>query len=89
MYVILAVSITALAISCERAAYLFFKLKLNVDSTYFRIAGLLEKMNYKGALEECSKIDNHPLGRILKSGLLKADKRDKEIELAMEENIMR
>jgi biopolymer transport protein ExbB/TolQ len=89
MYVILTVSITALAISCERAAFLYFKLKLNADSAYLKIAGLLEKMNYRGAIEECAKIENHPLGRILKAGMLKADKRDKEIELVLEENIMR
>jgi biopolymer transport protein ExbB/TolQ len=89
MYVILLVSITAFAICCERAAFLFFKLNLNIDTAYSKIATLLEKMNYKGALDECGKIDSHPLGRILKAGLLKADKRDKEIELVMEESIMR
>jgi biopolymer transport protein ExbB/TolQ len=48
----------------------------------------LENSNYRGAIEECSKIEKHPLGRILKAGLLKSDKRDKEIELAMEERIL-
>lgn len=89
MYVILTVSITAFALFCERAAYLYFRLNMNTDSAYRKIATLLEKMNYRGALDECTRIENHPLGRILKSGLLKADKRDKEIELVMEENIMR
>ena len=46
-------------------------------------------MNYKGAVEECIKIEGNPLGRILKAGLLKSDKRDKEIEMALEENVMR
>lgn len=89
MYVILIVSIAALAISCERAVFLYYKLKLNGDGVYLKIESLLERMNFRGALDECAKIENHPLGRILKSGLLKADKRDKEIELVMEENIMR
>ena len=49
----------------------------------------MERSNYRGAIEECARIEKHPLGRILKAGLLKSDKRDKEIELAMEENILR
>lgn len=89
MWVILIVSITAFALFCERGAYLYFKLNLNSDAAYKKIVTLLEKLNYRGALDECTKIENHPLGRILKSGLMKADKRDKEIELVMEENIMR
>lgn len=89
MWVILFVSVTAFALFCERGAYLFFKLNLNTESAYKKIVTLLEKLNYRGALDECTKIESHPMGRILKSGLMKADKRDKEIELVMEEGIMR
>jgi len=89
MYVILAVSITALALFCERAAFLYFRLKLNANSAYNNISTLLEQSNYRAAIDECIQIEHHPMGRILKSGLLKADKRDKEIELVMEEGIMR
>ncbi|MEW6378961.1 MAG: MotA/TolQ/ExbB proton channel family protein [bacterium] len=89
MYFILAVSVLALALFCERASFLFIQLKLNHDSVLQKIIFLLEKMNYHGAIEECSRIEKHPLGRILKAGLLKSDKKDKEIERALEENIMR
>lgn len=89
MYVILIVSVSALALFCERAAFLFFRLKLNTNKAYGNISSLLEQMNYRGAMDECIQIEHHPLGRILKSGLMKADKRDKEIELIMEEGIMR
>jgi biopolymer transport protein ExbB/TolQ len=89
MYVILSVSIAALALFCERAVYLYLKLRINADANYFKVAGLLEKSNYRGALDECTKLEKHPIGRILKAGLLKADKRDKEIELVMEEHMMR
>ncbi len=89
MYVILAVSITALALFCERAAFLYFRLNLNANFAYEKISTLLEQMNYRAAIDECIQIENQPLGRILKSGLIKADKRDKEIELIMEEGIMR
>ena len=89
MYVILTVSIIGLALFCERASFLYFKLQLNMDKLFQKIHLHLEKANYRGALDECTKIENHPLGRILKAGLLKADKRDKEIELTIEENIMK
>ncbi len=89
MYVILGVSIAALALFLERGVFLFFRLNLNTDQAFQRILSSLEKSNYRAALEECAKIEKHPLGRILKAGLLKSGKRDKEIELAMEENILR
>lgn len=89
MYVILAVSIVAFAVFCERASFLYLRLKLNTDAAFHQILGALEAYNYKGALEACSRIERHPLGRILKAGLLKSDKRDKEIERAMEEKLLK
>lgn len=88
MYVILAVSIVALALFCERAVFLYYRLRMNRDSTYSKIISSLEKMDYRGALDACAEIGNHPLGKILKAGLMKADKRDKDIELVMEEKLM-
>ena len=89
MYVILTVSIVALALFLERASYLYFRLNLNTEKSFKKVLLSIEKSNYRGALDECARIEKHPLGRILKAGLLKSDKRDKEIELAMEEKILR
>jgi len=88
MYVILTVSIAAFALFCERASFLYFRLKLDTDKAFQKIAIPLEKMNFKAALEECSRIEKHPLGRILKAGIVRSDKKDREIERAMEERIM-
>jgi biopolymer transport protein ExbB/TolQ len=88
MYVILGVSIIAFAVFIERASFLYMRLRLNTDKVFQRILLSLESFNFSGAMEECIKIEKHPLGRILKAGLLKSDKRDKEIELALEEKIM-
>ncbi len=88
MFVILGVSIIALALFVERAAFLYFRMNLNIDSAYQKILRPLEKSNYRAAIEECSKIHRHPMGSILKAGLLKADSKDKEIERAMEEKIL-
>jgi len=89
MYVILATSIGALALFCERAYFLFKKMNLNMDAAFSRIAKLLERANYRAALQEVNTIQQHPMGRVLKSGLLKSGKRDKDIEQAMQEGILR
>ena len=89
MYVILFVSIVALALFCERATFLYFRLNLNTDKVYKQILALLGQSNYRNAIEECDKINRHPMGRILKSGLLKAGKRDKEIQQALQESLLR
>jgi biopolymer transport protein ExbB len=89
MYVILCVSVIAFALFCERAGFLYFRLKLNMEKAFRKILISLENMNYRDAIEECSRIEKHPLGRILKAGLLKSDRKDKEIERAMEEKILK
>jgi biopolymer transport protein ExbB len=89
MYVIIALSIVAFALFFERASYLYLKLKLNMDAAFGSIMKALEKASYSDALKECSKIEKHPLGRILKSGLIRSDKKDKDIERAMEESILK
>jgi len=88
MYVILLVSIIALVVFLERASFLYYRMKLNIDGAFKRILYPLEKRDYRGAIEECSKLHRHPIGSILKAGLLKADSKDKEIEKAMEEKIL-
>ena len=88
MYVILSVSVLAFALFIERTAYLYLRLKLNMDKSFKRVLRHLEKFNYRAAIEECTRIEKHPLGRILKAGLLKSDKKDKEIERVLEEKIL-
>jgi biopolymer transport protein ExbB/TolQ len=88
MFVILLVSIIAMAIFVERAAFLYFRMNLNMDNALKKILFSLERNNFNGALEECARIKAHPLGSILKAGLLRADRKDKEIERAMEEKII-
>jgi biopolymer transport protein ExbB/TolQ len=63
-------------------------MNLNMDKALKKVLFSLEKNNFNGALEECSKIKTHPLGSILTAGLMRADRKDKEIERAMEEKII-
>lgn len=88
MFVILGVSIVAFAVFLERAAFLYYRMNLNMDKAMKKVLVPLEMQNFRGAIEECSKIRKHPLGGILKAGLLKADRKDQEIERAMEEKII-
>jgi biopolymer transport protein ExbB len=88
MFVILLVSIIALAVFLERAAFLYFRMNMNMDQALKRVLVPLQNENFRGAIEECTKIHSHPLGSILKAGLLKADRKDQEIERAMEEKII-
>ncbi len=89
MWVILLVSVVAFALFAERYYFLFIRLNLNVDKAAHKIRVLLQESNYQGALEECNRVIRHPLGRVLKSGILKAGRRDKEIEQALQESILR
>lgn len=88
MYVIIGVSLLSFALFFERAGYLYLRLKLNMDKAAKKIMVHLERADYRAAIEECTRIEKHPLGRILKAGLLKSDKKDKDIERALEEKIM-
>ena len=88
MYVILSLSVLAGALFLERAGFLYFRLKLNMDKAFKKVMFHLDKANYRAAIEECTRIEKHPLGRILKAGLLQSDKKDKDIERALEEKIL-
>ncbi|NRB41936.1 MAG: MotA/TolQ/ExbB proton channel family protein [Pseudomonadales bacterium] len=89
MYIILAVSVFALAMFLERAYFLYIRLNMNIELAYQRIIVALQNSGYRSALRECENITVHPLGRILKAGLLHAGKRDKEIEQALQESMLR
>ncbi len=88
MFVILGVSIIAMALFFERAAFLYLRMNLNMDRAYKKVLVPLEKENFQKAIEECTRLEKHPLGGVLKAGLLKADRKDQEIERAMEEKIL-
>jgi biopolymer transport protein ExbB/TolQ len=88
MFVILGVSIGALAVFLERGAFLYLKMNLNMDKAFKRVLLPLEQKDFNGAIQECQKFNRHPLGSILKAGLIKADRKDQEIERAMEEKII-
>ena len=89
MYVILGVSVVALAISLDRFILLFVRSKLNVTQLLGRVVRSVESRDFTQAIETCNIRTKHPLPVILKAGLSKANRREKEIERAMEEEMLR
>ena len=88
MFVIVGLSIIALALFIERAVFLYLRLNIDMDKAYKKVLMSVEMENFNGAIEECTKLDKHPLGNILKAGILKADRKNQEIEKAMEERLL-
>lgn len=88
MWVIFAVSIIALAISLERFTNLFLRARINADAFLKKVNQLVEAGNYSEAIKACNIRTTHPLPTVLKAGITRADRRDKEIERAMEEEVL-
>ena len=89
MWVILGISIVALAITLERVIMLYVRGRLNVGAFMLRVKGLVDDRKYAEAIESCNIKTQHPLPRVLKAGIAKANRREKEIERAMEEEMLR
>lgn len=89
MWVILSISVIALAISLDRFVNLYLRASLNVAAFLAQITALIEERDYGKAIESCNIRTKHPLPKVIKAGLSKSNRREKEIERAMEEEMLR
>jgi biopolymer transport protein ExbB len=89
MWPILLVSMAGLALILERAFTLWVRFRLDGRGLLAAVLDRVDRGDFPGALEECSRAAGHPLGRVLRAGLLKAHRSDREIEMAMEEEMLR
>ncbi|MDJ0764038.1 MAG: MotA/TolQ/ExbB proton channel family protein [Myxococcota bacterium] len=89
MWVILGISIIALAITIDRVFVLYLRSSLNVSGFLKKVISLIETRNYSKAIETCNISTLHPLPRVLKAGIAKSNRREKEIERAMETEMLR
>ncbi|MBN2529309.1 MAG: MotA/TolQ/ExbB proton channel family protein [Deltaproteobacteria bacterium] len=89
MWVILSVSIIATAITLERVVNLYMRSRFNVAKFMVGLKSLIDNQDYKQAMEACNVRTKHPLPQILKAGISKSNRREKEIERAMEEEMLR
>ena len=89
MLPILMVSIAALALIIERVYTLWLRYRLDEEGFVKGLMHALDEQDFTGALDECARAQNNPLSRVLRAGLLKVHRSDKEIERAMEEEMLR
>ena len=85
MYVILVVSIVAIGIIIERFIFLFFKYNINAHTFMAQIQKLVMANNIDRAIKLCNAAPSAALPRVIKSGLVRANKGEIEIQNAIEE----
>ncbi|OGQ79514.1 MAG: hypothetical protein A2289_05615 [Deltaproteobacteria bacterium RIFOXYA12_FULL_58_15] len=89
MYVILVASVVGVAVMIERTYFLYFRYRLNAEQFVNQIIGYLEEKKFSRAIEACNVESGHPLSDVVKSGLMKANESDKDIQRAMEAATMK
>lgn len=88
MYVILIVSIIGVAIFLERAFQLYLRRGLNSRGFQATVLGHVEGRRFRQALDACKVGSKHPLVSVLRSGVMRANRREREIERAMEKEML-
>lgn len=88
MLVLLAASILGVVIFLERAFNLFILMRLDAKSFVDRIVTLVSHRKLREALDVCEISSKHPLVSVAKEGLVRANRREKEIERAMEKEML-
>lgn len=83
MYPILAALIVIVAITVERAVYLF-KASVDKDKLLALLKSQVMSGNVQGAIKVCSG-NPTPMTRIVQAGLMKFNKSDQEVQAAMDE----
>lgn len=88
MYVILIVSLVGVMLFFERVFDLYLRRQLNAREFTKRIVGLIEQARFREALDACQVNSKHPLIPVARAAILRANRRDKEIERAMETEML-
>ena len=88
MYVILGLSILGTLLFLERAFDLYILRRLSSGSFLAAVMREVEAHRFGQALEACNVSTRHPLVAVVKAGILRANKREKEIERAMEKEML-
>ncbi len=88
MYVILGVSIIGVMMFLERCYGLFIQRGLNARAFIQKVINHVENRRFREALDMCEISSKHPLVNVMKAGLLRANRREQEIERAMENEML-
>lgn len=89
MWILLGWSIVGLCFIIERFIALWFRYRINSREFVKRVLFFVSSHNYARAIEVCNAKPSNPLSKVLKAGLLRANKSDKEIQRGMEEEMLR
>jgi len=85
MWLIILPSIASLATIIERAIFLLFRFNINATQFWAQIQKLVMANNIDRAIKLCNAAPNAALPRVLKAGLMRANKGEVEISNAIEE----
>lgn len=85
MYIILVVSVIAMATVIERGYMILFRYNLNGAAFMAQIQKLIMANNIDRAIKLCNAESNAALTKVLKAGLTRANRRTEDIMTAVEE----
>lgn len=85
MYLILIVAVFAMAIAFERLFYIVFRANINSTAFMAQIQKLIMANNIDRAIKLCNAEPHAALPKVVKAGLTRANRTEKEIENAIDE----
>lgn len=88
MIPILVVAVFALAIAFERLFYILFRANINSTAFMAQIQKLIMANNIDRAIKLCNAEPHAALPRVVKAGLTRANRNEKDIENAIDEAIL-
>jgi len=88
MWVIAAFSVAGWVIFAERAWVLYGSHRLESTAFIDRVVGLVKRRRFREALDACNVKTRHPLMRVMRAGLVRADRKAVEIERGMEKEML-
>lgn len=89
MYVILLLSVLGTAIFAIRAVDLYLVRRLGARSFMAKVLGHVEKGALDRALAACNVKTKHPLVEVVRTGVLAANQREKDVERAIEDVMLK
>ncbi len=88
MWVIFGLSVVATALAMERFLVLYLGTALGVSGLLDRVLKHVAEEDFAAAIEACHVRTSHPLPAVLEAGLRKANRRSREIDKAMEAQML-
>ena len=85
MYFILIAAVFAMAIAFERLFYIFFRANINATAFMAQVQKLIMANNIDRAIKLCNAEPHAALPKVVKAGLTRANRTEKEIENAIDE----